>query len=175
MHFLIYRYTKAYYRRASALFALGKYKSSLKDFKHVCKLEPQDRLVHGSELIYSPSLVLIYLFFDYPQARDRLRECDKAAKVQCFAEAIESEETAPFGEAVCIEGRPHSFINLPPGLDPLRLVRTVGLTSALPLCLGQLWKRLGSRWSHLTMVPASRVRSRSTSCMPWSSDFASRR
>mmetsp|Transcript_24890 Transcript_24890/g.32425 ORF Transcript_24890/g.32425 Transcript_24890/m.32425 type:complete len:497 (-) Transcript_24890:92-1582(-) len=66
-------YVKAYYRRASGNFALGKYKLALKDFRHVCKLEPKDK-----------------------QARMRLKECDKAAKAQSFAEAIESEETAPF-------------------------------------------------------------------------------
>jgi hypothetical protein len=39
----------------------------------------------------------------YKKARARLKECEKAAKAQSFAEAIESEETAPFGkrESVC--------------------------------------------------------------------------
>ena len=68
-------YTKAYYRRASGNFALGKYKLALKDFRHVCKLEPKDK-----------------------QARLRLKECDRAHKAQAFANAIESEETAPFCE-----------------------------------------------------------------------------
>ena len=36
-------YTKAFYRRAAGNFALGKYKAALKDFRHVCKLEPKDR------------------------------------------------------------------------------------------------------------------------------------
>ena len=39
------RYTKAYYRRASGNFALGKYKEALKDFRKVCTLEPQDKTV----------------------------------------------------------------------------------------------------------------------------------
>jgi hypothetical protein len=34
-------HAQAYYRRASGNFALGKYKLALKDFRHVCKLEPQ--------------------------------------------------------------------------------------------------------------------------------------
>jgi hypothetical protein len=36
-------YVKAYYRRASANFALGKYKEALKDFRHVLKLHPKDK------------------------------------------------------------------------------------------------------------------------------------
>lgn len=36
-------YTKAYYRRGSANYALGKYKLALKDFKHVVRTHPKDR------------------------------------------------------------------------------------------------------------------------------------
>lgn len=68
-------YVKAYYRRAAGNFALQKYKLSVKDFKHVCKLVPKDKV-----------------------ARVRLAEADKAAKAKAFADAIESEQTAPFGE-----------------------------------------------------------------------------
>ena len=68
-------YVKAYYRRAAGNFALQKYKLSVKDFRHVCKLMPKDKV-----------------------ARVRLAEADKAAKAKAFADAIESEQTAPFGE-----------------------------------------------------------------------------
>ena len=67
------QYVKAYYRRGSGLFALHKYKQALKDFKHVCRLQPKD-----------------------PQARRQYAECEKQAKEAAFARAIESEETAPF-------------------------------------------------------------------------------
>lgn len=36
-------YIKAYYRRGSANYALGKYKDALKDFRHVVKVAPKDR------------------------------------------------------------------------------------------------------------------------------------
>jgi tetratricopeptide (TPR) repeat protein len=68
-------YVKAYYRRAAGNFALQKYKLSVRDFKHVCRLAPKDKA-----------------------ARVRLAEADKAAKAKAFADAIESEQTAPFGE-----------------------------------------------------------------------------
>ena len=67
------QYVKPYYRRGSGLFALHKYKQALKDFKHVCRLQPKD-----------------------PQARRQYAECEKQAKEAAFARAIESEETAPF-------------------------------------------------------------------------------
>ena len=62
-------YIKAYYRRGSANFALGKYKLALRDFKAVCKLRPNDR-----------------------DARNKLRECEKAAKQLAFACAIEASD-----------------------------------------------------------------------------------
>lgn len=34
-------YLKAFYRRGSAHYALGKYKDALKDFRHVVKVSPQ--------------------------------------------------------------------------------------------------------------------------------------
>lgn len=58
-------YIKAYYRRGSANFALGKYKLALRDFKAVCKLRPSDR-----------------------DARSKLKECEKAVKQMAFADAI---------------------------------------------------------------------------------------
>ncbi|KAH8054983.1 hypothetical protein JL722_8400 [Aureococcus anophagefferens] len=52
-------YIKAYYRRGSANFALGKYRLALRDFKAVCKLRPSDR-----------------------DARTKLKECEKAMVVE---------------------------------------------------------------------------------------------
>lgn len=66
-------YIKAFYRRASGNFALGKYKVALKDFRAVCKMQPKDK-----------------------QARLKFKECEKAVKAAAFADAIMSEETAPF-------------------------------------------------------------------------------
>ncbi|KAJ8604320.1 hypothetical protein CTAYLR_002573 [Chrysophaeum taylorii] len=63
-------YIKAYYRRGSANFALGKYRLALRDFKSVCKLRPTDR-----------------------DARAKLRECEKAAKQLAFANAILSGDS----------------------------------------------------------------------------------
>ena len=65
-------YTKAYYRRASALMALGKYKLALRDLKQVVKLHPNDR-----------------------DAREKYKACDKAAKEAAFAAAIMQEEEEP--------------------------------------------------------------------------------
>ena len=62
-------YIKAYYRRGSANFALGKYRLALRDFKAVCKLRPSDR-----------------------DARTKLKECEKAVKQLAFASAIESSD-----------------------------------------------------------------------------------
>jgi serine/threonine-protein phosphatase 5 len=66
-------YAKGYYRRASAYCALNKFKLARKDFKQVCKLIPSDR-----------------------DARKRLAECEKAVREAAFADAIVSEQTAPF-------------------------------------------------------------------------------
>jgi tetratricopeptide (TPR) repeat protein len=65
-------YAKAFYRRASACFALNKFKLARKDFKQVCKLKPKDR-----------------------DARAKLAECEKAVREAAFADAIVSEQTAP--------------------------------------------------------------------------------
>jgi serine/threonine-protein phosphatase 5 len=62
-------YIKAYYRRGSANFALGKLKVALKDFKAVATLIPKDA-----------------------DAQKKLKACDKAVKEQAFQKAIESEE-----------------------------------------------------------------------------------
>lgn len=65
-------YVKGYWRRASAYFALNKFKLARKDFKQVCKLKPKDR-----------------------DARAKLAACEKSVREAAFASAIESEATAP--------------------------------------------------------------------------------
>ncbi|CAM9197577.1 unnamed protein product [Chrysoparadoxa australica] len=65
-------YLKAFYRRASANMALGKYKLALKDFKQVARLRPTDR-----------------------EARAKYRACEKLAKEAAFAEAIQLEDAEP--------------------------------------------------------------------------------
>ena len=65
-------YAKGYYRRASAHFALNKFKLARKDFKQVCRLKPKDR-----------------------DARAKLAECEKEIRSAAFASAIVSEQTAP--------------------------------------------------------------------------------
>ena len=71
--FLPYRridpsYLKAYYRRASANYALGKLKEALKDFKQVVKLKPKDE-----------------------DAMKKMKTCEKEMKAEAFTKAIESE------------------------------------------------------------------------------------
>jgi len=68
-------YTKGYYRRGSALYALTKYKKALKDFRAVVALRPKDR-----------------------EARAKFKECQAAAREQAFAAAIESEATQPLSQ-----------------------------------------------------------------------------
>ena len=65
-------YAKGYYRRASAYFALNKYKQARKDFRKVCQLKPKDR-----------------------DARAKLAGCEKAVREEAFSKAIVSEQTAP--------------------------------------------------------------------------------
>lgn len=65
-------YAKGYYRRASANFALNKFKAARKDFRQVCKLKPKDR-----------------------DARAKLAECEKAIKEEQFAMAIMSDHSDP--------------------------------------------------------------------------------
>lgn len=64
------RYVKAYYRRASASFALGHYRPALKDLKLVTRLVPTDK-----------------------DAAAKLKECSRRAKEAAFSAAIDS--TAP--------------------------------------------------------------------------------
>ena len=59
-------YIKAYYRRGSAHFALGKYKEALKDFQSVARIVPKD-----------------------PDAIKKLKSCEKAVKAIAFSKALE--------------------------------------------------------------------------------------
>ena len=61
-------YIKAYYRRGSADYALGKLKESLKDFKAVVKIVPKDQ-----------------------DALKKVKACEKAIREKAFNEAIEVE------------------------------------------------------------------------------------
>lgn len=62
-------YLKAYHRRGSAAFALGKYREAKKDFLTLSQRLPSER-----------------------DARYRLKECDKALKESLFLKAIESDK-----------------------------------------------------------------------------------
>ena len=66
------KYSKAYYRRASANFALHHFKLARKDFKMVCKLSPTSK-----------------------DARAKLAAVEKEIREEAFAKAIEAEQTAP--------------------------------------------------------------------------------
>ncbi|CAE7606122.1 PPP5C [Symbiodinium microadriaticum] len=70
-------YIKAYYRRGSANFALGKYKDARKDFRSVVKLKPKDQ-----------------------DAKKKLAACEKFIKEDLFLKAIESEQTVPVSQQV---------------------------------------------------------------------------
>ncbi|KAK4535657.1 hypothetical protein CDCA_CDCA05G1682 [Cyanidium caldarium] len=64
-------YPKAFYRRASALFALGRYKQAMSDFKRVLRAAPQDM-----------------------EARAKLKECERRAREKAFAAAIDTSSDA---------------------------------------------------------------------------------
>lgn len=72
-------YIKAYYRRGSANFALGKLKEARKDFKIVLKIKPKDL-----------------------DAKKKLDACEKAIKEDMFLKAIESEQTIPLSQQINI-------------------------------------------------------------------------
>lgn len=69
------KYIKAYYRRGSANYALGKLKLALKDFKTVVSIVPKD-----------------------PDALKKMKACEKAVKEEAFLKAIESEDGSGGGE-----------------------------------------------------------------------------
>ncbi|GJP63921.1 hypothetical protein CLOP_g20950 [Closterium sp. NIES-67] len=67
-------YVKGYYRRGTAHLAMGKFKDALKDFKQAAKIAPRD-----------------------PDARKKLRECEKAVREEAFQNAIASPDSGPVG------------------------------------------------------------------------------
>jgi len=69
-------YAKAYYRRASANFALHHFKLARKDFRTVCKLQPKSK-----------------------DARAKLAEVEKEIREEAFAKAIEADQTAPLSQS----------------------------------------------------------------------------
>jgi len=66
------KYLKAYYRRASAQMAVGKFKEALRDYENVAKHKKTD-----------------------PDLKKRLTECRKIVKQKAFERAIASEEKSP--------------------------------------------------------------------------------
>lgn len=73
-------YAKGYYRRASAYFALNKFKQARKDFRKVCSLQPNDR-----------------------NARAKLAECERAVREEAFSRAIVSEATEPLSSTYNVD------------------------------------------------------------------------
>jgi serine/threonine-protein phosphatase 5 len=73
-------YAKGYYRRASAYFALNKFKQARKDFRKVCSLKPKDR-----------------------DARAKLAGCEKAVREEAFSKAIVSEATEPLSSTFNVD------------------------------------------------------------------------
>lgn len=114
-------YTKAYYRRGSANYALGKYKLALKDFKHVVRTHPKDReaiqkmkvgwskfviLKDSAATMANASLFSYWIMYSCRHAKLRhllVQECEKAVRVQAFAEAIETEHTKPLSETLEVD------------------------------------------------------------------------
>lgn len=71
-------YAKGYYRRGSALVALGKYKDALKDFKLVVQIYPKNK-----------------------EAQDKLKQCEKVVKKMAFESAIAGDYDAkPVSETI---------------------------------------------------------------------------
>ncbi|XP_070180925.1 serine/threonine-protein phosphatase 5-like [Littorina saxatilis] len=73
-------YIKAYYRRASANMALGKFKEALRDLKYVVTVRPSDK-----------------------DASARYSECDKVVKRIAFERAIASEDTKCMADQINID------------------------------------------------------------------------
>lgn len=74
------KYVKAYYRRASASFALFKFKEARKDFKTVLSIMPNDQ-----------------------EAKKKLQACEKSIREAAFAAAIESEQTVPVSQQLNVD------------------------------------------------------------------------
>ncbi|XP_060557027.1 serine/threonine-protein phosphatase 5-like, partial [Ruditapes philippinarum] len=74
------KYLKAYYRRASANMALGKFKLALKDFEAVVKVRPNDK-----------------------DAKAKYTECNKIVKMNAFAKAIAVNDTKSVAESLDLE------------------------------------------------------------------------
>ncbi|XP_055956842.1 serine/threonine-protein phosphatase 5 isoform X1 [Patella vulgata] len=73
-------YIKAYYRRASANMALGKFKLALKDFEAVVKVKPNDK-----------------------DARAKYNECAKIVRMMAFQKAISSSDSESVVEKLDLE------------------------------------------------------------------------
>lgn len=74
-------FPKGFYRRGSAYMALGRNKDAHRDFKEVCRLEPQNK-----------------------DARGRLKDCERIIAQERFAKAIGSDKTKPISELVDVNG-----------------------------------------------------------------------
>eukprot|EP00916_Digyalum_oweni_P000306 GHVL01000531.1.p1 GENE.GHVL01000531.1~~GHVL01000531.1.p1 ORF type:complete len:301 (+),score=39.00 GHVL01000531.1:2033-2935(+) len=70
-------FAKGYYRRGSAKLFLSKTKEALKDFQQVVRLRPDDQ-----------------------DAKQKVKECQKAIKDEAFAKAVASERSQPPSETV---------------------------------------------------------------------------
>ena len=73
-------YIKAYYRRASANFAMGKFKVALKDFESVAKAKPSDA-----------------------DAQKRFKECEKIVRKIAFEKAIAVDDKESVVETIDLD------------------------------------------------------------------------
>jgi len=107
-------YAKAYYRRGTADYALGKFKAAKKDFRKVCKLAPKDR-----------------------DARIRLSECEKAVREAAFAAAIESDDIMPLSKtydpSTILIGKAYDGPRLDVALDDDESEKALFETGNLPI------------------------------------------
>jgi tetratricopeptide (TPR) repeat protein len=146
-------YAKGYYRRASAYFALNKYKLARKDFRKVCQLKPKDR-----------------------DARAKLAGCEKAVREEAFSKAIVSEKTEPLSstynpDLVVIDAGYHGPNPLPSGpMTDMDAEKVLFLPGKLPMdfvmvsfCHAESCLVVSSSWKrhyiisyiHLTLTASS--------------------